>query len=70
MSNEQDPTWNDIANEQWHTPLAEFHAKEAAKYQEKAEKLEAAGKPKAAARMRKAVERNVRLAEKHRGSAT
>lgn len=52
-------------HETWHGGLGEFHAKEAAKYRAKADELEAKGKTGAAARARKVVERNERLAAKH-----
>lgn len=60
-----DTTLDEIINEQWHSPLAQFHAKEAAKYRQKAEALEAQGKTKAAARHWKVVERNERKAREH-----
>lgn len=60
-----DYTAKDLIREQWSTPLAEFHAKEAAKYRAKAAELEARGKHKAAERQLKVAARNERLAAKH-----
>ncbi|SDL14563.1 hypothetical protein SAMN05428985_11043 [Nocardioides sp. YR527] len=60
-----EPTAAELLKEDWHAPLAQFHAKEAAKYTAKAQALEGSGKTKAAARAWKVVERNLRLARKH-----
>ena len=61
-----DETMSDHINSEYHTPMADFHTREAAKYRAKAEALEAKGKTKAAARMWKIVERNERKAAEHR----
>lgn len=60
-----DETLSEHIKNEWHSPLAQFHAKEAARYREKAEALEAKGKTKAAARVWKVVERNERKAREH-----
>lgn len=60
-----DDTLSEHINAEWHTPLAQFHAKEALKYRAKAEALEARGKTRAAARAWKVVERNERKAREH-----
>lgn len=51
-----------------HVGMSEFHAREAVKYDAKADELEAAGKSGAAKRNRKVAERNRRLAAKHAGA--
>ena len=48
-----------------HWEVAAFHMREARKYEAKADAAEAKGKTRKAARIRKVVERNRRLAVRH-----
>lgn len=58
-------TMADFMSDDTHAHYRSFYQRQAATYREKAERLEAAGKHKAAARCWKVVERNERLAAKH-----
>jgi hypothetical protein len=55
----------DAGREKHHDDMDDFHTREVARYEAKAAEKEAKGDHKGAARARKVVERNRRLAAKH-----